>query len=34
MRLNFTYPEDDQIPVAIDRLSKVIREEESLAEAK
>ena len=34
MRLNFTYPEDDQIPVAIERLSKVIKEEESLAEAK
>ena len=34
MRLNFTYPEDEQIPVAIERLSKVIREEESLAEAK
>lgn len=34
MRLNFTFPEDDQIRVAIERLSKVIREEDKLVEAK
>lgn len=34
MRLNFTYPQDEQIPLAIERLAGVIREEEALIEAK